>query len=145
MTHDTWIIYTDGGSRGNPGPSALGVYIETLDRGFSEFLGTGTNNDAEYAAIVFALEKAKALLGKTRAKETAIDLRMDSELAVRQLTHRYKIKEPRIQAAFIKVWNLMLDFKQVTFTHVPREKNKRADALANEAMDRAGEKRTLFA
>ncbi len=146
MSQDKLVIYTDGGSRGNPGPAGWGAYIETVDQGFSGFLGTATNNDAEYAAIENALQKAKALLGKERAKRTEIDMRMDSELAVRQLNHQYKLKEPRIQAAFIRVWNLMLDFKRVTFTHVPREKNRKADALANQAMDRGGGgERTLFA
>lgn len=129
-------MYTDGGSRGNPGPSALGVYIETLNVKFGEFLGIKTNNDAEYQAIIAGLEKVKALVGKDKAKQITIDCRMDSELAVKQLNHIYKIKEPRIQALFIQIWNLMLDFKQVTFTHVYREKNKMADSAVNEALDR---------
>ena len=77
------ILYTDGGSRGNPGPSALGVYIETLDKRYGEFLGTKTNNEAEYAAIVSALKKVKSLLGKERSKKTEVEVRMDSELACR--------------------------------------------------------------
>lgn len=63
-------MYSDGGSRGNPGPAALGVYIETLDKAFGEFLGNKTNNEAEYAAIVAGLKKIKSLLGKEKAKKS---------------------------------------------------------------------------
>lgn len=129
------ILYTDGGSRGNPGPSALGVYIETLDKRYGEFLGTKTNNEAEYAAIVSALKKVKSLLGKERAKKTAVEVRMDSELACRQLKHEYKIENEKLQPLFLAVWNLMLDFNGVDFVHVPRERNQVADAEANKAMD----------
>jgi ribonuclease HI len=91
------ILYTDGGSRGNPGPAALGVYIETLDRRYGEFLGEKTNNEAEYAAIVSALKKVKALIGKEKSKQTAIEVRMDSELACKQLNHVYKIENEKLQ------------------------------------------------
>ena len=100
------ILYTDGGSRGNPGPAALGVYLETFDSGFGEFLGIKTNNEAEYAAIVAGLKKVKSLLGKAKAKKSAIECRMDSELACRQLNHIYKIENERLQPLFFEVWNL---------------------------------------
>ncbi len=129
------IMYSDGGSRGNPGPAALGVYIETLDKRFGEFLGEKTNNEAEYAAIVAGLKKIKSLIGKEKAKQVVVECRMDSELACRQLNHVYKIENERLQPLFFQVWNLMLDFKQVHFVHVPREKNQVADAEANKAMD----------
>lgn len=132
------IVYTDGGSRGNPGSAGLGVYIETLGKSYGEFLGKKTNNEAEYAAIIFALKKIKALLGKTKAKQTEIECRMDSELACKQLNHIYKIENPGLQPLFLEVWNSMLDFKSVSFVHVRREENAKADALANEAMDRGG-------
>lgn len=128
-------MYSDGGSRGNPGPAALGVYIETLDKRFGEFLGEKTNNEAEYAAIVAGLKKIKSLIGKEKAKQVVVECRMDSELACRQLNHVYKIENERLQPLFFQVWNLMLDFKQVHFVHVPREKNQVADAEANKAMD----------
>lgn len=131
------IVYTDGGSRGNPGPAALGVYIETLEKRFGEFLGTKTNNEAEYAAIVAALKKVKSLIGKEQAKKAAVECRMDSELACRQLNHQYKIENARLQPLFLEVWNLMLDFAEVKFVHVPREQNTVADAEANRAMDEA--------
>ena len=138
------VMYSDGGSRGNPGPSALGVYIETLDKRFGEFLGTKTNNEAEYAGIVFGLKKIKALLGKEKAKKTAVECRMDSELAMKQMNHIYKIENEKLQPYFLEVWNLMLDFKEVSFVHVRREFNTIADAEANRAMDEAVQKRSLF-
>lgn len=129
------IVYTDGGARGNPGPAGLGVYIETLGKGYGEFLGEKTNNEAEYAAIVFALKKIKSLIGKAKAKVTEVECRMDSELACKQLNHIYKIENERLQPLFFEVWNTMLDFKSVHFVHVRREQNTQADALANQAMD----------
>ena len=137
-------IYTDGGSRGNPGPAALGVFIETLDKRFGEFLGEKTNNEAEYAAIVAALKKIKALLGKEKAKHATVECRMDSELACRQLNHEYKIENAKLQPLFLGIWNLMLDFGKATFTHVPREQNTIADAEANKAMDEATNQNRLL-
>lgn len=128
-------MYTDGGARNNPGPAALGVYIETLNKEYGEYLGEKTNNEAEYAAILFGLQKVKSLLGKQKAKQMHVDMYMDSELAVKQLNHIYKIKEKRIQEFFIEIWNEMLDFGKVTFTHVPREQNKQADKMVNQALD----------
>lgn len=129
------IMYSDGGSRGNPGPAALGVYIETLDKRYGETLGVRTNNEAEYAAILFGLKKIKALLGKEKAKQTEVECRMDSELAVRQLNHIYKIQNEKIQKTFLEIWNLALDFAKVTFVHVRRENNAAADAEVNRALD----------
>lgn len=137
-------MYTDGGSRGNPGPSAIGVYIETLDKQFGEYIGEGTNNEAEYQAVIFGLKKIKTLLGGDTAKRVKVRCLMDSELAVKQLNHEYKIKEPRMQSRFFEVWNLMLDFSEVTFNHVEREKNKRADAMVNEALDERMNQGTLL-
>ncbi len=131
------VMYSDGGSRGNPGPAALGVYIETLDKSFGEYLGIKTNNEAEYAAIVAGLKKIKSLIGKEKAKKASIECRMDSELACKQLNHVYKIENERLQPLFFQVWNLMLDFSSVEFVHVRREFNTRADAEANRAMDEA--------
>jgi ribonuclease HI len=138
------VVYTDGGSRGNPGDAAIGIWIETLGKEYGECIGVKTNNDAEYGAIVFALQKIRALIGKTKAKQVHIDMYMDSELAVRQLNHIYKIKEERIQKLFMEIWNDMLDFGKVTFTHVPREKNKRADAMVNMALDGATKQHSLL-
>lgn len=137
MTMQKLILYTDGGSRGNPGPAALGVYLETLGKRYGEFIGIRTNNEAEYAAIAFALKKTKSLIGKEKAKVSDIECRMDSQLACRQLNHEYKIENAKLQPIFLEVWNLMLDFRSVSFVHVPREENTVADAEANRAMDEA--------
>jgi ribonuclease HI len=134
MTNEI-VMYTDGGSRGNPGPAGIGVYIETLGKKYGECIGTKTNNDAEYEALIFGLKKIKQLLGNVPSKQASILCYLDSELVVKQLNHQYKLKEARIQQYFIEIWNLMLDFGSVKFEHVFREKNKVADALVNEALD----------
>ena len=139
---DKIIIYTDGGSRGNPGVSAIGAVIGS--KGYSEFIGEGTNNEAEYKAVIFALKKAKALLGKEKIKQAEIELRSDSELLIKQLNGEYKIMEPRIQQLFIGVWNLKIDFGKIQFTLIPREKNKEADRLVNEALDGRQKNQTLL-
>lgn len=128
-------MYTDGGSRNNPGPAAIGVWIETWDKKYAEYIGEKTNNEAEYSALIFGLKKIKALLGGEKAKKTEVECYLDSELAVKQLNHEYKIKEKHIQEFFVEIWNLTLDFKAVKFIHILREKNKIADALVNEALD----------
>ena len=133
---DKIIIYTDGGSRGNPGPAAIGVWIETLDKKYGETIGEATNNDAEYQALIFALKKCKSLVGKKQAKQVELECRLDSELIVKQLNHKYKISKENTQRYFIEVWNLMLDFGKVTFVHVPREQNKIADEMVNKALDK---------
>jgi len=133
------IIYTDGGSRGNPGPSAIGVVFcnekEHTIKNYSEYLGEATNNEAEYQAVVLALKKFKALFGKKLAKSSEIELRSDSELMIKQLNGEYKVLEPKIQQLFLDVWNLKLDFKKIKFKLIPRHKNKEADRLVNETLD----------
>ena len=129
------IMYTDGGSRNNPGPAAVGVYIETLHKQFGHYIGEKTNNEAEYEAVLFGLNKIKQLLGKDQVDKIEIECYLDSELVKKQLNHEYKIKEKNIQELFLKVWNLMLDFKEIKFFHIPREENKIADKLVNEALD----------
>ncbi len=141
---DRIVMYSDGGSRGNPGPAALGVYIETLDKKFGEFLGVKTNNEAEYMAIIAGLKKIKSLIGKEKAKKVEVECRMDSELAMKQLTHQYKVEKEHIQKLCFLVWNLMLDFGKVDFVHVRREYNTVADAMANQAMDDATKNQTLL-
>ncbi len=131
--HQKIIINTDGGARGNPGPAAIGAVVD--GREYGEYIGKTTNNIAEYSAVIFALKKAKALLGGKKAGEAEIEVRADSELLVKQMNGEYKIKEESLKSLFIDVWNLKLDFKSVTFKHVPREENKKADALVNRALD----------
>ena len=133
------IIYTDGGSRGNPGPSAIGAVFcnekGDIIKKYSEVLGEKTNNEAEYEGVIFALKKFKALFGKKLAESSEIEVRTDSELLVKQLGGQYKILEPKIQTLFLAVWNLKLDFKKIKFKLIPREHNKEADRLVNEALD----------
>ena len=135
------VIYADGGSRGNPGPAAIGVVFcnekhQCLKK-YAEYLGDNlTNNEAEYQAVIFALKKFKALFGKELAKKTEVEVRSDSELLVKQLTAKYKVQDKNIQPLFLEVWNLQLDFQKVKFKRIPREKNREADALANEALDK---------
>ncbi len=134
------IIYTDGGSRGNPGPAAAGVMF-CNEKGqsikeFSEYLGDElTNNEAEYKAVIFALKKFKAVFGKKLAKNSEIEIRSDSELLVKQLNAQYKILNENIQPLFLEIWNLKFDFEKLKFKRIPREKNKQADYLANQALD----------
>ena len=133
------ITYTDGGSRGNPGPAALGAVIcdhtGKILKEYSQVLGRKTNNEAEYEAVIFALKKVKQLFGKEKAKKMHVEMRMDSEFVVKQMTGKYKIEEERMVPLFIAVWNLKLDFANVDFVHVRREQNKDADRLVNEALD----------
>jgi len=129
------IIYTDGGSRGNPGPAAIGVWMETLNKKYGECIGEATNNVAEYSALIFGLKKLKQLLGKNKTKQYEVECYLDSELVVKQLNHKYKLKEEYIQKNFIEIWNLTLDFRAVSFYYIPREKNKIADSLVNQALD----------
>jgi len=143
------IIYTDGGSRGNPGPAAIGAVFcnekGQIIKEYSEYLGDNlTNNEAEYQAAIFALKKFKALFGKKLAKNSEIEIRSDSELLIKQLKGEYKILEPKIQPLFLAAWNLKLDFKKVKFTLISREKNKEADKLVNEALDGAVDNPSLF-
>jgi ribonuclease HI len=137
------VIYTDGGSRGNPGPAAMGVVISVggpsallrVNKEYGEYLGEKTNNQAEYEAVIFALKKVKQLIGKAKAKESEVEIRLDSELVSRQLNGRYKILEEDLQPLFIQIWNLKLDFKNVDFLHVPREENRKADKVVNDVLD----------
>lgn len=128
-------MFTDGGARNNPGPAAVGVYIETLGKKYAEYIGEKTNNEAEYEALIFGLKKVKANIGKGEAKKTEVECFLDSELVVKQLKHEYKLTEKHIQELFLRVWNLMLDFGSVKFYHINREKNSVADALVNQALD----------
>lgn len=134
------IIYTDGGSRGNPGPAAIGT-IFCNEKGqeikkYSEYLGDNlTNNETEYQAVIFALKKFKLLFGKELAKNSEVEIRSDSELLVKQLNSQYKILDEKIQPLFLEIWNLKFDFKRVKFKRISREKNKEADKLVNDALD----------
>ncbi len=128
------IIYTDGGARGNPGPAGIGVAIynekKSLIAEVSNYIGVATNNQAEYQALVAAFKKA-AQLGASE-----LECYLDSELVVKQLKREYKVKNKDLAPLFLTIHNLSLNFKKISYTHIPRERNEVADRLANEAMDR---------
>ena len=133
------IVYTDGGARGNPGPAAVGVYVidenDKVVTEVAEKIGNSTNNFAEYQAVATAFETLKKLYGK-KTKDMAFEIRLDSELVKKQLNHEYQIKEPGLVPLFIEIHNTRVaNFPNLTLTHVPREKNKEADRLVNEALD----------
>lgn len=127
------IINTDGGARGNPGPAGIGVVFFSptgqVLHGFKAYIGEATNNIAEYKALVLALREA-ARLGY---EELLVN--MDSELVVRQMQGVYKIKEPNLKVLSGQVLALSNQFKKITYRHVPREQNREADRLVNEAID----------
>lgn len=133
-----YVIYTDGASKGNPGPASIGAVVingagKVLEE-YSQAIGKTTNNVAEYQAVIFALKKVKALFGKKRAEQSEILIKSDSKLLVKQLNGEFKLKDEKIKEFFIEIWNLKMDFKKVSFENIPREKNERADALANQAL-----------
>ncbi|MCX5907803.1 MAG: ribonuclease HI family protein [Deltaproteobacteria bacterium] len=129
----SFSIYTDGASRGNPGDAGYGAVItDDQDHTLAElngFLGKATNNVAEYKALIMALEKALAL-GLTR-----VGIYMDSELVVRQLTGRYKVRDEHLQVLHRQALKTLERFACLAITHIPREKNHRADRLANAGID----------
>ena len=135
MAAGKWTVFADGASRGNPGPASIGaaVYdpqgreVHTVSRR----LGRATNNEAEYQAAIAGLEAALALGAQH------VQLRMDSELIVRQLQFRYKVRHPRLQPFFHRIIELRRQFAGFDVEHVPRTENKRADQLANLALDHA--------
>lgn len=133
------IIYTDGGSRNNPGIAGAGAVIKNAEgetlKGIAKPLGIKTNNWAEYEAVIIGLQEAKKMFGKKLA-DMEVEVRMDSELVARQLSGKYQIKEETLFPQFIKIWNMRVkDIPHMKFTHVWREENKEADRMANEAMD----------
>ena len=128
------VAYVDGAARGNPGPAAAGVVLQSPDgktlKTLSVAIGQHTNNVAEYCALILALQEA-LMLG---ARE--VHVYTDSELVTRQFNGEYKIKEPSLKALFCLADHLRGAFKKLAVTHVPREKNKLADAEANRALDK---------
>ena len=132
------IIYSDGGSRGNPGPAACGAVVfeasgKELQR-LSRTIGITTNNQAEYQALEMALKWVKE-----SGFDKGITCRLDSELVVKQLNGEYKMKNMDLKTWFYKVKELVVELGgSVWFEHIPREKNKIADYLVNEALDASG-------
>lgn len=128
-------IFTDGGSRGNPGPAGCGALIKDADTGevlkeLHLYLGETTNNQAEYQGVILGLKEALFL------DPESIMVVMDSELLVKQLTGVYSVKNEGLALRFAEVKNLELRFgKSIRYRHAPREQNKEADILANKAID----------
>jgi len=127
------IIYTDGAARGNPGPAAIGATIRdekgNLIASVSRRIGITTNNQAEYQAIIAAMEKAISLGARN------VELYTDSELVVRQINGRYKVKKSTLRTLYQKVIQLIGSLEGFKITHIPREQNAEADNLANKALD----------
>jgi len=150
-----FLIHTDGGARGNPGPAAAGFVISAKGGSASggegtswkkdggEYLGEITNNEAEYRAVILALKKLKHLIGGEKAKSSSVEIHVDSELLERQLNGEYKIKDENIKDLFIKIWNLKTDFGEIIFKHIPREENTDADKIVNQILDREANKLDL--
>ncbi len=133
---ETAIIFTDGASRGNPGRAGAGFVIYSVEgeklREGSYYLGNKTNNQAEYEALIRALETAVDM-GIRK-----IEIRSDSQLLIRQLQGSYRVKSPNIIPLYEKVKSLLENFSDVRLKHIPRELNKEADALANRGIDSSG-------
>lgn len=135
MDPEFWTVWADGASRGNPGPAAIGAAVcdpsgrevHTVSRR----IGRATNNEAEYRAAIAGLEAALALGARH------VLLSMDSELIVRQLEFRYRVRNERLRPFFNRILELRRRFESFAVRHVPREQNSRADQLANLALDRA--------
>ena len=127
------MLYSDGGSRGNPGPAAIGGVLydpsNAVIATFSEYIGMHTNNQAEYYALIRGLNVA------LQHGVVRLQCLLDSELVVRQLQFEYKVKDRQLAELFANVVVLMSRFESISFHHIPREKNTRADALVNEALD----------
>ena len=128
-------VYTDGGAINNPGRAAIGVVIKFNNevKEYAKEVGLKTNNQAEYLAVIFALEKIKQIFGKKKLSQLKIVLNLDSELVVKQITNQYKIKEKDLFPYFIKFHNLKLDFGEIEINHIPREKNL-ADRLVKKIL-----------
>lgn len=130
---DRWVLHTDGGSRGNPGPGGAGIVLRRADGPIAAkggaFLGSVTNNVAEYSALLWGMRAALAL----GVKELLV--KADSELVVKQMRGEYRVKNEGLKPLFLEAQRLRRGFDAIEFVHVRREENAEADALANEAMD----------
>lgn len=129
------VLRTDGGARGNPGPAGAGIVLE-VEGGpevrAGRYLGIATNNIAEYEALVWGLENARALgVGE-------LEVYADSELVVRQLTGEYRVRNAGLKPLYERAQSLMRTFDRVQVRYVPREENRAADQMANAAMDAQG-------
>ena len=127
-----WTLYSDGASRGNPGPSGAGALL--INEKGEEFpltfyLGIKTNNQAEYEALLLGLRELK------KRKASEVKVMADSELLIKQLNGIYRVKHENIIPLFKEAKELSKVFKKISFQHIPREENEQADQLSNEAID----------
>jgi probable phosphoglycerate mutase len=141
-------IYTDGGSRGNPGPAAASAIIQD-DAGIvrgkcGKYLGPCTNNVAEYFGVIIALEKLKEMTQNQEQDQTCLDFFLDSLLVVNQLTGKFKIKDLFLQKLAVKTQRLAKGFSRVSYQYIPREQNREADALVNLVLDQAKRETSFF-
>ena len=132
------VLYCDGGARGNPGPAAIGAVVldpetdpPTQLATVSERIGETTNNVAEYESLIAGLEAAREF------PAPAITVKADSQLVIRQLQGRYRVKQAHLQPLYEKARALLGQYEEVELVHVPREQNVIADALVNAALDGA--------
>lgn len=128
------IVEADGGARGNPGPAGYGALVRDAVTGNilverHEYLGVATNNVAEYSGLIAGLEAA------TELGATEVDVRMDSKLVIEQMAGRWRVKHPNMRPLAVQAQALAREFARIHYTWIPREQNKDADALANQAMD----------
>ncbi len=127
-------IYTDGASRGNPGPAGIGILIidekGSENKKISEYIGETTNNIAEYRALLRAVEECE------RRKINSVEFFSDSQLLVNQLNKAYKVTNEGLKPLYVKLMSRLMNFKNWSIKHIPREKNTIADSLANQALDK---------
>lgn len=154
-------IFCDGGARGNPGNAGIGISIKyevlSLPAGkagtkkeekVSKYIGTATNNQAEYRAVIEALNwliayrQSLIANGKEAEEEIEAEFFLDSQLVVEQLNQRYKLKNEGLKPLFWQIRKLMMKLgSRITFVYIPREQNKEADRLVNEAIDKEGKRK----
>ena len=139
MTTSTpYMLFTDGGARGNPGPAGIGYSLqdgETEVLFGSEYINQATNNTAEYQALITALSH----INRSELKIKHLECKLDSQLVVMQILGKYKVKQPHLQQLLVKVKQQLEQLKQsgcqISISHIPRNQNKRADQLVNQAID----------
>lgn len=133
MSQKSYTLFTDGGARGNPGPSGAGAVLLAPDgkevEAISAYLGEMTNNQAEYRALLLGLQAA------VDNDVHELEVRMDSELIVKQMNGEYKVKHPDMKVLHSQAKQLVAKFDVINFKHIRREFNSDADALVNQAID----------
>lgn len=131
-------FYIDGASKGNPGPSGIGIVVckeGVTVKNISTYIGIATNNTAEYTALIYALQEALLI------KADSVAVKTDSELLQRQVTKKYKIKNANLIGLYNQAAHIIAGFKDFSIQHIPRENNRGADKLANLAIKKALKKK----